>query len=245
LPDFEQIYSHEHEIEAGHWWFTSRLERIHELLPAGDARIFDLGCGSGLAARTFEKYGRVVGGDISAAPLAADAAAGRSRLATRAEQLPFKDGTFDLVTALDVVEHLEHDVPAIREMLRVLRPGGILLITVPAVPILYGPHDRVLGHWRRYSSAELRRVVRRSGGNVLRMDYFLTLLFPVLLAWRLITKVFGPGGGRSDGGRPLPAWLNRVLGAVMGVDRRLAPRPFGSTLICVASLPERPPHQDP
>lgn len=240
---FAGIYSHEHELEADHWWFASRMERIRELvrsrLPRAGARILDLGCGSGRTARTFEAFGSVVGSDLSWQPLVADAKGGRSRLASRAERLPFKSGSFDVVTALDLVEHLRDDQPALREMLRILRPGGVLIVTVPAMPLLYGPHDRVLGHWRRYSSAELRRSVRRAGAaGPLDLSYFLSLLFPLMLAWRLTTKIFGSGRGRSDGGRPLPGWLNRILRGVMdlegAVDARL-PIGFGGTLVCVIS----------
>lgn len=237
------VYSHEHDLEDGHWWFTSRLERILDLvrthLPARDGLILDLGCGSGRAARAFEAYGRVVGSDLSWPPLSGDAARGRRRLASRAEQLPFKPGTFDMLTALDLVEHLQDDGPALREMFRVLRPGGILILTVPAVPLLYGPHDRVLGHWRRYSSADLaRRVLQAGGSGVRQMGYFMSLPFPLLLAWRAAMKVFGIGTARSDGGRPLPGWLNRVLLWVMDCDRALTSRVpigIGSTLICLTA----------
>lgn len=240
---FAGIYSHEHELEADHWWFASRLVRIRDLvrahLPRGGARILDLGCGSGRAARTFEEFGTVVGSDLSWEPLKADARNGRSRLATRAERLPFRSGSFDLVTALDLVEHLEHDQPALREMLRVLRPGGVLILTVPAMPALYGPHDRALGHWRRYSSAELARSVRRAGAaGPLEMSYFMSLLFPLLLAWRLTTKILGAGEGRSDGGRRLPGWANRILRGVMDLEAAVAARVpigFGGTLVCVIS----------
>ncbi|MBV8879349.1 MAG: class I SAM-dependent methyltransferase [Planctomycetaceae bacterium] len=240
---FEGVYSHEHELEAEHWWFASRLERILDLvrahLPGSGARILDLGCGSGRTARRFESFGSVVGSDLSWTPLRDDARAGRRRLASRAERLPFRTGSFDLVTALDLVEHLEDDQPALREMLRVLRPGGVLIVTVPAMPILYGPHDRVLGHWRRYSSADLRRSVRRSGAaGPLQVGYFLSLLFPLLLAWRVTTKIFGAGKARSDGGRPLPRWANRLLRAIMDLEGALAarvPLGVGSTLVCVIS----------
>jgi SAM-dependent methyltransferase len=234
------IYSREHELEETHWWFASRLARVHDLvrahLPRRSGRILDLGCGSGRTARTFEQYGRVVGSDLSSQPLAADAREGRRRLASRAEQLPFKSETFDVVTALDLVEHLEQDLPALVEMFRVLRPDGVLILTVPAMPLLYGPHDRVLGHWRRYSSAELRRRIRRAGGAVPRIGYFMSLPFPLLLGWRLFSKVFGTGSARSDGGRPLPAWLNRALAALMGLERAISsrvPLGIGSTLTCV------------
>jgi SAM-dependent methyltransferase len=237
------VYAREHELEENHWWFASRLARIHDLvrahLPRSGGLLLDLGCGSGRTARSFEQYGRVVGSDLSSAPLADDAAKGRRRLASRAEQLPFKNGTFDLITALDLVEHLEQDLPAFGEMFRVLRPDGVLILTVPAMPLLYGPHDRVLGHWRRYSSAELRRrVLRSGGGGAPRIGYFMSLLFPLLLAWRLAAKVFGTGSARSDSGRPLPAWLNRALGAVMGLERALSarvPLGVGSTLTCVVT----------
>jgi SAM-dependent methyltransferase len=240
---FDGIYSREHELEEHHWWFVSRLERIHDLirahLPRSGGLLLDLGCGSGRSARTFEQYGRVVGSDLSLAPLADDAAKGRRRLASRAEQLPFRSGTFDLITALDLVEHLEEDLPALSEMFRVLRPEGILILTVPAMPLLYGSHDRVLGHWRRYSSAELCRRVRRAGaGGVPQTGYFMSLLFPLLLAWRLLAKLSGAGSARSDGGRPLPAWLNRAVGAVMGLERAISarvPLGVGSTLTCVIS----------
>lgn len=240
---FAAVYAHEHEHEEGHWWFQSRLDRIQDVvrahLPRRNGLLLDLGCGSGRVARALEGFGRVVGSDLSAAPLAADGAAGRRRLASSAFRLPFRDGVFDVVTALDVVEHLEDDGAALREMFRILRPDGVLILTVPAVPLLYGPHDRVLGHWRRYSSADLRRRVLASGGGRVRsLGYFISLPFPVLLAWRLVAKVFGPFGSRSDGGRPLPEAINRTMSSVMNLERSLSssiPPPFGSSLICVTT----------
>lgn len=232
----EDVYTLEHELEKSHWWFAARRGRVGQLLAMAlqersGLLLLDVGCGSGLNARNFERHGRVLGLDLSVAPLRQDAREGRWRLGGDATRIPFRDGTFDAITALDILEHLDSDFSAVDEMFRVLRPGGVLIVSVPACPVLFGPHDQILGHQRRYSRAAVEHLLRRTE----RVEYMTSIMFPLLLSWRILAKLLGGPPKRSDGGIRLPGWANRTLELVMefeaAISRRI-PFGFGGSLLC-------------
>ena len=158
-----------------------------------------------------------------------------------AAELPFEDGSFDLVTALDVVEHLDDDAAAFREMRRVLRPGGLLLVTVPAHRFLWGDQDEVNLHKRRYSSAELRDRLASSGFDVLRLSYMNALLFAPIAAIRMLRRLEHRVRPRiphqSDFRYPAPRPVNFVLGHIFGAEGRVLRRadiPFGVSIVALA-----------
>lgn len=234
------VFELEHRLEADHWWFKARLARILELIESTASScglILDVGCGSGFNARTLGRLGRVVGVDLESGPLLPDRERGQWRLAANALQLPFRDGVFHLVTAFDVIEHIQADRHALHELIRVLKPQGFLVLTTPALPLLYGAHDRALGHFRRYTRSELEKKARQAGSvTAVRISYFLSLLFGPLLGWRLLSKVLVNTEGSSDGSRGLPRWANGLLGGVMSLEHRVSryvPLPFGGSLIAL------------
>lgn len=156
-----------------------------------------------------------------------------------AERLPYADNSFDLVTALDVVEHLDDDVAALNEMRRVLRPGGRALLFVPAFMFLWGVQDDVSHHRRRYTRRGLQRAVRHAGFEVERVTYANISFFAPILLGRLLM--------RASGVRPASenninvAALNGVLGRVLGTESSLLRHvnfPFGVSALCVARRSE-------
>ena len=161
------------DVDEHHWWYRGRrliiraeLERL--ALPAG-ARVLDAGCGSGRTLEDLGRYGEVHGIELEpeAAELARCAGLGEVRIG-RLEELPWDDASFDLITCLDVVEHTPDDRVALRELRRVCKPGGWLLVTVPAYPALWSLHDEANHHYRRYGRRSLQAAARdagwRSGG---------------------------------------------------------------------------------
>jgi SAM-dependent methyltransferase len=161
-----------------------------------------------------------------------------------AEKLPFGDGSFDLVTALDVVEHLDDDVAVLREMLRVLRPGGQLLVTVPAYRFLWGDQDVVNMHKRRYVAAEVRERLTAAGFQVRRLSYINAFLFPPIAGIRLLRSLQNRLRPRttqkSDFTYPAPRPLNFLLGLIFGAEAPIVRRvnlPVGVSILALARKP--------
>jgi SAM-dependent methyltransferase len=156
-------------VDEHHWWYRGRRRVIRaELdrlpLPAAP-RILDAGCGSGRTLVELAGYGGVLSGielNTDAAQLARDRGLGEVRVG-RLEELPWEDAVFDLITCLDVIEHVPDDVVALGELRRVARPGGWLLVTVPAYQALWSRHDEANHHFRRYSRSMLRAAARSAG----------------------------------------------------------------------------------
>jgi SAM-dependent methyltransferase len=164
-----------------------------------------------------------------------------------ATKLPFADASFDLVTCLDVVEHLDDDIAAFEEMRRVLRPGGHLLVTVPANPFLWGDQDEVNLHKRRYVGGELRDRLIDSGFNVVRLSHMNALLFPPIAAVRMLRRLerrFRPRlPVESDFRYPAPGPVNFVLGHLFGAEGPILRRvdiPFGVSILALAQKPSSP-----
>ena len=237
-------YQIEAQLERHHWWFRGRRRILDRFLAALDpplppgARVLDVGCGTGangavLAARAAFS----VGLDASPIPLGlGDSSAGAARVRGDAGALPFADATFDLVVALDVLEHLDDDAAGAGEVRRVLRPGGAAIFFVPALRLLWGLQDDVSHHRRRYGRAQLRAVVAGAGLRIQRVTFFNSLLFPPILAARLLMRLRPSATLASENqiGGPL---TNAVLGAVFGAEAPLLDRidlPLGVSLACLA-----------
>jgi SAM-dependent methyltransferase len=239
-PDFYRAY---YELEGRHWWFLGRrrlfLRLLEQELPAGPLDILDFGCGTGAFLEHLDRFGtvRAVDGDPSAVAFCHARGRAEVQLAPPGTPLPFADHAFDLVTTLDVLEHIDDDVAALTELRRVLRPGGRLLAAVPAFMFLWGKQDEVSHHRRRYTARSLRRALAESGFRVDRTSYFNTLLFPPIAAVRLGRRLLRtPGTGQSDFELG-PARVNGVLAAVFGAEAGLVARrdlPFGVSLLALA-----------
>jgi SAM-dependent methyltransferase len=162
-------------------------------------------------------------------------------LQASADHLPFEDATFGVVTMLDVLEHIVDQSAALAEARRVIRPGGFLLVAVPAYRFLWGVQDEVSQHQRRYSARQLGDTVRTSGLIVKRLTYFNTVLFPPIAAIRLMRRVVPQGRvQKSDFNFPAPGPINRILANVFGLESGIVARanlPFGVSILCLAQQP--------
>jgi SAM-dependent methyltransferase len=233
-------------VDEHHWWYRGRRRIIRaELdrlaLPVG-SRVLDAGCGSGRTLVELADYGEVTGIELNdeAAELARDRGLGEV-VVGRLEELPWDDGTFDLITCLDVIEHVPDDVGALRELLRVSRPGGWLLVTVPAYQALWSLHDEANHHYRRYARSSLRGAALAAGWKVQRMSAFNSLLLVPAAAVRIAQRRLGTHNGYTNDLDLGPAWLNEVLERPLALEAGWLARgrtlPMGLSLLALLRRP--------
>jgi ubiquinone/menaquinone biosynthesis C-methylase UbiE len=227
-----------HEIEEEHFWFVGRgalVERMLDRFADPGGRLLDVGCGSG---RSTERLARgrplAIGLDLLRDGLVRLRArsSSASPVQGRAEQLPIRDGGVDIVLLLDVLEHTD-DGLVLREVHRVLRPGGAVIITVPAMPRLWAYRDVAAGHRRRYTREALERSLAAASLEKQHLRYYYVLFFPLLLISRLVR---GGRSGRDAEDFP-PRLVNRMLARVALLEAKLhwrLPAPFGSSIVAVA-----------
>jgi SAM-dependent methyltransferase len=200
------------------------------------ALLLDIGCGTGATMDLLQRYGRPHGVDLSELPLIYSRKRGHHRvLRANATELPFDSGSFDIITALDVVEHLDDDVKGLSEMRRVLKPGAFVVIFVPAFQSLWGPNDDQSGHKRRYRLNQLRGAVEAAGLSIERISYANIAMFvPIWLGRKLLTLLGRREQAENRINHPL---INNILTKVFSSEARWLRRrrlPFGVSIICVA-----------
>ena len=232
-------------VEQSHWWYTGRrkilasfVEDICRRVPDRRPRILDVGCGTGANLLMLSQYGDAEGVDVSEDALSFCRERGLEKVTLGAgEALPYDDATFDLVTAFDVVEHMDDDLAGLSEMRRVLRPGGRVLLFVPTFMFLWGVQDDVSNHRRRYRLPELRRVLEQAGFEIERTTYAnITFFFPILLMRKLMRLT---GIKPSSENNINVSALNGVLGKLLGAESwilRFMNLPFGVSGLCVARV---------
>ena len=239
-------YARNYAFEADYWWFVGRRKLVLEtLLPLvhgqSKARLLDIGCGTGYTLGVMARHSEAYGLDVAIEGLAFCLGRGLGRLVqAEAEHLPFADESMDVVTALDVLEHLDDDDAALREWRRVCRPGGHLLIYVPALQSLWSGEDYVSQHRRRYRRAQLGRRVREAGFSIQKLTYANTALLPAVVATVLCNRLFNRQALYRSNLKPLPKWLNRTLTFIFSTEARCLTRldsPVGSSLLCLAQKP--------
>jgi SAM-dependent methyltransferase len=199
-------------------------------------RILDYGCGTGGNTDAYTPLGEVMGVEPNAAAVTMAHARGTARFCRASGTLlPFTEGAFDVVVASDVLEHIEDDLGAVSEIARVLRPGGALVLSVPAHPWLFGAHDAALMHFRRYTRESLRRAVGGGGLRVEWMSYWNAALFPAVAAFRLLAPLVGRERERSDMDAT-PGLANEPLAGVLALEAgvlRYARLPWGLSLLAI------------
>jgi SAM-dependent methyltransferase len=231
-----------HQAEDRHWWYRGRRTVLHGVigglgLPAG-ARILDAGCGSGRNMVELARYGAVTGIELSRTSVALARERGVGEvLEGSVLEMPLADDSFDLVASLDVIEHLEDDLGALREFRRAVAPGGALLVTVPAYQWLWSGPDVITHHHRRYTRRSLRAVAERAGWRQVRTTYFNSLLLPVAIMLRVLdrlnTKTTESSLDLWVPPQPLNWLLERPLAFEAALIRRGGRIPAGLSLLAV------------
>ena len=237
------FYREYFEVEDRHWWFVGRREIFLDVLErrlgsGADRSILDIGSGTGTMIGHLARFGDVRGVDFD--PEAIRFCRERGVIDVElleGDGLPFEDERFDVVTSFDVLEHIEDDAQMLAEMRRVLRPGGTLLVSVPALPFLWGPQDEISHHQRRYRRAALGRAITAGGFDLERLSFFNTLLFPPIAAIRVLR--LNRGGEAQSDFRLVPgACVNRTLARLFASEARLLRRrdlPIGVSLLALAA----------
>lgn len=235
-------YANLAQVEATHWYYAGKREFVRDWLlrerpPQPSDRLLDVGAGTGRFADEMQACCRVQVLDDHDAALRLLSARFKPEQILRLndERVPLPDAALDYVTALDVLEHTPDDAAVVAEFLRILKPGGLALITVPASMALWSDWDVALHHFRRYSRSGLKGLFRGEQWELRHVNYTNVAVYPAIWLVRKWRKRF-PTGTRERAEDQLPApWLNAVLKwLLVTMARSRIPFPFGASLLLVA-----------
>lgn len=238
------------QIEDHHWWFRS----IHSLIvdvfkgptlsnSRSDLKrplsILDAGCGTGGLTKKLGSIGNVVGLDIESNALSSTRRKALDVVQGSVNNLPFRDGSFDVMTSISVLYHSAvDDRSALGEMGRVLKPGGFAIVVVPAFRWLWGHHDAAVHTKKRYSMSDISHLIQHAGFTIAERRYLFSLFFPLFVLKRLLDRFLPERKVLSDLAE-LPSWLNNVIEMALWVEwkvGRIFSLPFGSSILVVARL---------
>jgi SAM-dependent methyltransferase len=234
------------EIQEQHWWFRGRRAHFCSLLEGlqltKDATILELGCGTGANLSMLKQFGTVYAAEMD--EFSRNYTREHSHIAVEygrlPDAIPFPEMNFDLICMFDVLEHVEQDSEALKALLSRLNDNGRLLLSVPATKWLFGDHDKMFHHFRRYSRKELQEKIQRSGLRLSTISYFNTFLFPLAVFARLID--FVTYKNNSTGMATPTAWMNNLFYRIFVSERPLIKRgllPFGLSLVAIATADDK------
>ena len=238
------FYKNYFKVEKEHWLMIVRRMIARDNLEAnvdkkpGKTKILDFGCGSGLFVNELAEHGyQAYGLDISEEAVKFGILQGRKNLGViDAHKIDFPDNTFDAVFGMAVLEHLEDESWALQEMQRVLKPGGVVILMVPAYMFLWGIQDEAAHHYRRYTKRSLLKELKESTSlKEVRLSYFNTFLFLPITVFRLVSRAFGIQGRDSDFDIN-NSFLNKFFFSIFNAERKLLASvsfPFGVSVLAV------------
>lgn len=236
------VYQQMAELDDRHWWYRARRKILAELIrreaqPPANAQILEIGCGTGHNLAMLGGFGHVDGLELDEEARAlSEKRLGRKVMSSPLPELAeVPDRHYDLIGAFDVIEHIENDEAALASIATKLRPEGKFVMAVPAHQWMWSAHDVVNHHKRRYSKRALRTLVEGSPLELVKIGYFNSLLFPLAVAERALSKLRGQEN--ADVVLP-PAPLNAALETVFAAERHFVgrlPLPTGLSLFAVAS----------
>lgn len=241
-----EVYRQADRLRDIHWWFLGRREVISSVLrkylKQRMGKVLDLGCGAATSLPILLPFGDIYGVDKSKEAIQFCRNKGYYQLKEGdVASLPFGKNTFDLLAALDLLEHVKDDSGALLELARVCRKGGWVIITVPAFSFLWGENDLATHHFRRYEKDDLKRKIEQAGFSIKKLSYFNFFLFSLFVCWhlfylvkRLFRKNFRP---KSTLSISFSSLINQFLTFVFSQEAKLLPRidfPLGLSLMCLA-----------
>jgi SAM-dependent methyltransferase len=247
----KQYYKEYYLLERHHWWFKARLEILEKLLVnrikknnTKPFKILNTGAATGATSEMLQRYGEVTSleYDKDCCDFLVNSLNIRAINASITE-MPFPDETFDLVCAFDVIEHVEYDQAALREVKRVLKPNGTLYVTVPAFKFLWSQHDVVNHHFRRYTMKSMAQLISEAGFHSNFKTYFNFFLFPPILAIRALSKLLPQYHKKDTAGSDFDFFqgnqlINRAFYRIFKIEKLLLARlrfPFGVSLLFIAT----------
>lgn len=230
-------------IQKQHWWFVTKKDIILDTIGRHlnlrpNSMILDIGCGSGLMLNALEDIGLTSGMDMSneAIQFSKEIFGGPVKQGSLPQQVPYPENIFELITALDVIEHIDDDVASLEAIKNLLSPSGKAIITVPAYMFLWSQFDELNEHKRRYTLTELQQKLIKAGFHIEKISYFNTLLFPIVYIVRKLNNILGRDGA-SDVDMP-GRLANHSLKAIFGLEKfllRFCKLPFGVSILAVVS----------
>jgi SAM-dependent methyltransferase len=238
-----RVYDRMAEHDSTHWWYRARREVLSDYITryAGlprNARILEIGCGTGHNLPMLARFGEVDAIEID--PAAREIAAKRLGKPVGDAPLPelpgIARGAYDMIAVLDVVEHIEDDVAALKAMADCLKPGGRILIAVPAHPWMWSAHDVVNHHHRRYTKATLEKAITGAGLRSRKMRWMNALLFPLAAAARVAGRITGRDDSDDS---PPPAPVNALFERIFRLERHLVGRVPMTPGVSIVTLAER------
>jgi len=220
--DFKKL----NQTGAEHFWYKARRILINDLLnlalPVRDPnrKIIELGCGTGIQLPLLAQFGTVEGLDIAPESIALAKRSGFSARVFNIETELLEKDSLEVIACFDVLEHIKDDALALKKIFEALKPNGILLFSVPAVPWLFSPHDKAASHYRRYSQKEIINKLKAAGLTLKTINYWNSWLFPAIALMRTIKKIINPRGTASSDTKPLPNFINRGLYQILAAETK-------------------------
>lgn len=231
-----------YELQGAYFWVAAHYDCVMAFAQPylrarsgeGAIKILEVGCGTGNMTGRLKSWGEVTGVDASRNALSSC----RERHGIRAEEAsadntPFDHHTFDFVFAVEVIEHIRSDEQVVKEFYRILKPGGYAIATVPAFMCLWGSHDEMVGHFRRYRKSDFARLAAQAGFKIVKVRYFNSLLFAPMWILRRIKKIMR---SRTDDFYRTRPFVNRLLYGMLKIEIPVASTislPFGTSLVAV------------
>ncbi|MEI7633244.1 MAG: methyltransferase domain-containing protein [bacterium] len=249
VEEYHRMRAH----EETYWWFQGRRRILLNTLrdnisisrddkPSSQPRLLDVGCGTGMLLEGLKSAGWTVGLDMS--PVALAYCRGRKLQNTmqgNAIYLPLRGNSIDIITAIDVIEHADDDKAVVNELYRTLKPGGLVIMTVPAHKGLWSPHDVALHHKRRYEKEEFLRLVKTAGFQPVKYTHIFSAVYVPVMIYRCARRWLArPGAPSRTDEFPLPRFVNACLRNIVYAEASWLSRhdlPFGTSLLCVARKP--------
>lgn len=233
-------YARMAERERTYWWHAGRLAIIESWLkkwvrPKQKSKILNVGCGTGGTLPVLEKYGSVTNVDVSSEAIKFMKKAGYQVDKVNGIKLPYKDSSFDAVVAFDVLEHIENHEEALNEWLRVLKPDGAILFTVPAYQWLWSDHDESLHHYRRYTKGLINNILPIDA-SIQRISYFIVFSLPLVVGFRFLNKLLGRKTDSESSYVNVPESINRLFTKILRLEAKAhnyITFPTGTSLITV------------
>jgi SAM-dependent methyltransferase len=235
-------------LEDKHWWFVARRNLVTDALKASlgaksaqKPQVLDVGCGTGGTMDRLREWSCVTGLDLEPYALEFCASRGHEDLILgSATEMPFESNHFDAAVALDVLEHIPDHAAAAKDILRVLKPGGTLVVTVPAYQSLWSGHDVALHHQRRYRAEEMGKLLTDTGFDVVHLTYTVSLLFPAVWCVRRAQNILKKNAPPKADAVVTPEPLNSILLSLLNAEGKFSLKgrlPFGLTVFAIATKP--------